>query len=157
MRKAGGVIALVGALIVAASSFAGWEERTGSLGTSSSPSRTGSLAQNLSFGPSTTVATESIDAFGPYLPLIVIVVGLLAYAAYLALRPSETLSPRAWQAGAAAAVASLAMGALIIVAMLIADPSDWWLDTGFFAGVVAGVIAAVVLRRAGRPSTGVSD
>jgi hypothetical protein len=156
MRKAGGAVALVGALLVLTSSFAGWEERTGSLGTSSSPSRTGSIAQNLSFGPSTTAATGSIDAFGPYLPLVLMVVGLLAYAAYLAFR-SEALSPRAWQAGAAAAVAALAMGALVIVVMLVTDPSDWWLDTGFFAGVAAGVIAAVLLRRAGRPSTGVSD
>ena len=146
MRKAGGAIALVGALLVATSSFAGWEQATGSLGTSSSPSRTGSIAQNLSFRPSTTVTTESIDAFGPYLPLILVVVALLGYAAYVSLR-GGTLPLRAWQAAAAAAAASLVLGAIFVIAMLAFDPSDWWLDTGFFAGLAAGAIAAVLLRR----------
>ncbi len=146
MRKVGGVIALVGALLVATSSFAGWEAASGSLGTSSSPSRTGSLAQNLSFRPSTTVTAESIDAFGPYLPLLLIVVALLAYAAYVSLR-GGTLPARGWQAAAAAAVGSLVLGATFVIAMLTFDPSDWWLDTGFFAGLAAGAIAAVLLRR----------
>lgn len=146
MRKAGGAIALLGALLVATSSFAGWEEASGSLGTSSSPSRTGSVAQNLSFRPSTTVSTESIDAFGPYLPLLLIVVALLGYVAYVSLR-GGTLPVRAWQAAAAAAAASLVLGAIFVIAMLTVDPSDWWLDTGFFAGLAAGAIAAFLLRR----------
>ncbi|MEX2046535.1 MAG: hypothetical protein WEE03_05185 [Chloroflexota bacterium] len=153
MRKAGGAVALVGAVLVLTSSFAGWEEATGSLGTSSSPSRTGSLAQNLSFRPSTSVTTESIDAFGPYLPLILVVVALLAYAAYAALR-SGALPARAWQAAAAAAAASLVLGVVFVIAMLAADPSDWWLDTGFFAGLAAGIVAAVLLRREGQPVAG---
>src|SRR5258705_11888440 len=114
MRKAGGLIALVGALLVATSSFAGWEQAGGSVGTSSSPSRTGSLAQNLSFRPSTTVSAESIDAFGPYLPLLLIVVALLAYAAYVSLR-SGTLPARGWQAAAAAAGASLVLAAIFVL------------------------------------------
>lgn len=146
MRKVGGVIALVGALLVATSSFAGWEERTGSLGTSSSPSRTGSVAQNLSFGPSTTATTESIDAFGPYLPLTLVVVALLAYAAYLSLR-SGALPPLAWRAAAGAAGTSLVLGAFFVIAMLVFDPADWWFDTGFFAGIAAGVVAGVILWR----------
>src|SRR6185436_10033966 len=143
MRKAGGVIALLGAILVATSSFAGWEQATGSLGTSSSPSRTGSLAQNLSFRPSTTFTTESIDAFGPYLPLILIVVALLAYAAYVSLR-SGPLPARGWQAAAAAAGASLVLGVIFVIAMLAFDPSDWWLDTGFFAGIIAGAVGAAL-------------
>lgn len=153
MRKAGGAIALLGALLVATSSFAGWEEASGSLGTSSSPSRTGSLAQNLSFRPSTTVTTESIDAFGPYLPLILIVVALLGYAAYVSLR-SGALTGRAWQAAAAAAGATLLLGGIFVIAMLAFDPSDWWLDTGFFAGLAAGVISAGLLRREGTAAAG---
>jgi hypothetical protein len=153
MRKAGGAVALFGALVVATSSFAGWEEASGSLGTSSSPSRTGSLAQNLSFRPSTTVSTESIDAFGPYLPLILIVVALLGYAAFVSLR-NGTLPSRAWQAAAAAGAASLVLGAFFVIAMLAFDPSDWWLDTGFFAGVAGGAIAAFLLRRDGQRSSG---
>lgn len=146
MRKLGGAIALMGALLVATSSFAGWEEATGSLGTSSSPSRTSSLAQNLSFGPRTTSTTQSIDAFGPYLPLILAVVALLAYAAYLALR-SGALPPRAWQAAASAAGTSLVLGTAFVIAMLVFDPSDWWFDTGFFVGIAAGVVAGVLLWR----------
>jgi hypothetical protein len=153
MRKAGGAIALLGTLLVATSSFAGWEEASGSLGTSSSASRTGSLAQNLSFRPSTSVTTESIDAFGPYLPLILIVVALLGYAAYVSLR-SGALPSRAWQAAAAAAGATLLLGAIFVIAMLAFDPSDWWLDTGFFAGLAAGVIAAGLLRREGTAAAG---
>lgn len=146
MRQVGGAIALLGALLVATSSFAGWEERSGSLGTSSSSSRTSSVAQNLSFGPSTTATTASIDAFGPYLPLILVVVALLAYAAYLSLR-SGALPPRAWQAAAGAAGISLVLGAFFVIAMLVFDPSDWWFDTGFFAGIAAGVVAGVILWR----------
>ena len=146
MRKAGGAVALIGALLVLTSSFAGWEEASGSLGTSSSPSRTGSFAQNLSFRPSTTVTTESIDAFGPYLPLLLIVAALLAYAAYVSLR-SGPLPPRAWQAAAAGAAAALALGGVFVVAMLAFDPSDWWLDTGFFAALVGGAVGAYLLRR----------
>ena len=152
MRKAAGAVALLGALLVATSSFAGWEEATGSLGTSSSPSRTGSIAQNLSFRPSTTVTTGSIDAFGPYLPLILIVVALLGYVAYVSLR-GGTLPSRAWQAAAAAAAASLVLGAIFVIAMLAFDPSDWWLDTGFFAGLGGGAIAAFLLRRGEQAST----
>jgi hypothetical protein len=146
VRKAGGALALVGALLVLTSSFAGWEERTGSLGLSTSPSRTRSFAQNFSFNPSTTVSTESIDAFGPYLPLILVLVALLGYAAYVSLR-GGALPSRAWQAAAAAAGASLVLGAIFVIAMLALDPSDWWLDTGFFAGLIAGIVAAVLLRR----------
>jgi hypothetical protein len=146
MRKAGGAVALLGALLVATSSFAGWEEATGSLGASSSPSRTGSLAQNLSFRPSTTVRTESIDAFGPYLPLILILAALLGYVAYASLR-GGTLPSRAWQLAAAAAAASLLFGVIFVIAMLAVDPADWWLDTGFFAGLAGGAIAAFLLRR----------
>jgi hypothetical protein len=152
MRKVGGAFALLGALLVATSSFAGWEEATGGLGSSTSPSRTGSLAQNLSFRPSTSVSTESIDAFGPYLPLILIVVALLGYAGYVSLR-GGTLPARAWQAAAAAAAASLVLGAIFVVAMIAFDPSDWWLDTGFFAGLAGGAIAAFLLRRDEQTST----
>ncbi len=145
MRKAGGAVALIGALVVLTSSFAGWEEATGSLDVSTSPSRTRSFAQNFSFNPSTTVNTESIDAFGPYLPLILIVVAMLGYVAYVSLR-SGALPMRAWQAAVAAAGASLSLGAIFVIAMLALDPSDWWLDTGFFAGIAAGIIAALLLR-----------
>ncbi len=151
MRKAGGAIALLGALLVATASFAGWEEAAGALGTSSSPSRTGSFAQNLSFRPSSTVTTESIDAFGPYLPLILVVVALLGYAAYVSLR-GGSLPARAWQAAAAAAAASLVLGVIFVIAMVAADPSDWWLDTGFYAGLAGGAIAAFLLRRDIQPS-----
>jgi len=152
MRKAGGAAALLGALLVATSSFAGWEEATGSLGASTSPSRTGSFSRSFSFRPSTTVTTESIDAFGPYLPLILVVVALLGYVAYVSLR-GGALPSRAWQAAAAAAAASLALGAIFVIAMLALDPSDWWLDTGFFAGLAGGAIAAFLLRRDGQEST----
>lgn len=146
MRKAGGVVALIGALLVLTSSFAGWEEASGSLGTSSGASRTGSFAQNLSFRPSTTFATESIDAFGPYLPLLLIVVALLGYAAYVSLRGGP-LPARAWRAAAAGAAAALILGGVFVIAMLAFDPSDWWLDTGFFAALIGGALAAYLLRR----------
>lgn len=73
-------------------------------------------------------------------------IGLLGYVAYASLR-SAPLPTRAWQA----AVASLILGAVFVIAMLAFDPSDWWLDTGFFAGLAAGIIAAVLLRRESQP------
>jgi hypothetical protein len=145
MRKVGGAIALVGALLVLFSGFAGWEERTGSLGVSTSPSRRGGGLEYF-YNPSTTVTGGSIDAFGPFLPLILIVAGLLAYVAFVSLRDGP-LPARAWQAAAAGAAASLVVAVIFVVAMLAVDPSDWWLDTGFFAGLAGGAIAAFLLRR----------
>ena len=52
-----------------------------------------------------------------------------------------------WIVPAGAAVLTILLGVVFIVVMLFEDPTDWWLDTGFFAGVLAGGAAAFVLAR----------
>jgi hypothetical protein len=152
MRKQAGAAALLGALLVVTSDFAGWYTRSSGLATSSSPSRTGSAAQNLFFSYSASESTDAINVWGPYLPLLLIVIGLLGATAYLTLRtppPSLALPMGAplWMVPALAAAATLAFGLIFVITMLIADPEDWWLDLGFFAGVIAGAVAATLLRR----------
>jgi hypothetical protein len=158
VRRQAGAVALLGALLVLTSDFAGWYSRQTGLGVSSSPNRTGSAAQNLFFSYTATESSDAINIWGPYLPLLLVVVGLLGLTGYLALRttpPSLALpmnAPR-WRVPAAAAAATLVFGAIFVVTMLLADPDDWWLDVGFFAGLVGGGLAAFMLRRT-EPSPG---
>jgi hypothetical protein len=151
-------VAVLGALLLVTSDFAGWYTRGSGLATSSSPSRTGSAAQNLFFSYTASESTDAVNIGGPYLPLLLVVIGLLAATAYLTLRtPPPTLAlplgAPLWAVPALAAAATLAFGLIFVIAMLIADPEDWWLDVGFFAGTIAGVVAAAMLRRE-RASTG---
>ena len=152
MRKQAGAVALFGALLVLTSDFAGWYTRSSGLGTSSSPSRTGSAAQNLFFSYTASESTDAINIWGGYLSLLLVVIGLLGLTAWLTLKappPSLSLPMGAplWMVPAVAAAATLAFGLIFVVAMLMADPDDWWLDVGFFAGAISGVVAAVLLRR----------
>ena len=153
VRRQAGAVALLGALLVLTSDFAGWYSRQTGLGVSSSPTRTGSAAQNLFFSYTASEATDAINIWGPYLPLLLIVVALLGLTGYLTLRtppPALALPMNAslWMVPATAAAATLVFGVIFLVAMLIADPEDWWLDVGFFAGLVGGGLPAFMLRRA---------
>jgi hypothetical protein len=157
MRKQAGAVALLGALLVLTSDFAGWYTRGSGLGTSVSPSRTGSAAQNLFFSYTASESTDTINIWGAYLPLLLIVIGLLGLTAWLTLKaPPPTMSlpmgAPLWTVPALAAAATLAFGLIFVIAMLMADPEDWWLDVGFFAGAISGVIAAVLLRRERAPA-----
>lgn len=152
VRRQAGAVALLGALLVLTSDFAGWYSRSTGLGTSVSPPRTSTNAQDLFFSYTASESTDAINIWGPYLPLLLIVVGLLAFTAYLTLRtPSPTVSlpmgAAVWMVPAAAAAATLAFGLIFVVVMLIEDPTDWWLDVGFFAGAIAGGGAAILLKR----------
>jgi hypothetical protein len=152
VRKQAGAVALVAALLVVTSDFAGSYTRSSGLATSSSPSRTASAAQNLFFSYSASESTDAINIWGPYLPLLLVVIALLAATAYLTLRtppPSLVLPLGAplWIVPAVAAATTLAFGLIFVIAMLIADPEDWWLDVGFFAGAIGGIVAAAMLRR----------
>jgi hypothetical protein len=152
VRRQAGAVALFGALLVLTSDFAGWYSRRTGLGVSSSPSRTGSAAQDLFFSYTANESSDAINIWGPYLPLLLVVAGLLALTAYLTLRtapPSLALPLGAplWSVPAAAAAATGVFGIIFVVAMLVADPDDWWLDVGFFAGIVSGIVAAALLRR----------
>src|SRR6185503_2020477 len=154
VRKQAGAVALLGALLVLTSDFAGWYTRTSGLSTSVSPQRReATIAQNLFFSYSASESTDTINIWGPYLPLLLIVIGLLAATAYLTPRtPPPTLAlpmgAPLWTVPALASAATLALGLIFVIAMLIADPEDWWLDVGFFAGAIAGAVAATMLRRA---------
>src|SRR5204862_2164295 len=98
-------------------------------------------AQNLFFSYTASDATATINTWGPYLPLLLVVVALLGITGYLTVRtPPPTLAlPRnapLWMVPAAAAAATVAFGLIFVIAMTLADPDDWWLDIGFFAGAI---------------------
>lgn len=152
MRKGAGIVALVGALVVLASDFGGWYSRDAQQLRETTPSLTGSMVPESWYFWRTSESWESINILTPYAPLLLIVVGLLAWTAYIALRTrSGTLAAPSrlpvWTVPAAGAAITLALGLIFVAAMLIADPNDWWLDAGFYAGLLAGGISAFLLSK----------
>ena len=145
------MLALLGALVVLATDFGGWYSREVSMVTETGPSMTGSGSEFFySFRGSD--ATGAINLFAmPYGLLLLVVAALLALTAYLTLlRPATSPLPvpaPLWIVPAGAAALTILLGVVFIVVMLFEDPTDWWLDTGFFAGVLAGGAAAFVLAR----------
>ncbi len=156
------VSAAIGVLILLLTDFAGWEEGFGSLGTSVSPSRTGSAAQNLTFTPKSEYVSSYIALDSAYFPLVVLMAGLLGYAGYTAWQGMRKGDPgvariavkRGFLAAMAASGLSLAVGVIFSLAMMAGD-ADWWLDWGFYGGLLLGALSAALLglalRRHGRP------
>lgn len=147
VRKAAGVVALLGGLVVLLTDFGGWYSREVSMVTETGPSMTGSGSEFFySFRGSD--ATGAINLFAmPYGLLLLVVAALLGLTAYLALRPPPKPPLPVWIVPAGAAALTVLFGLIFVAVMLIEDPTDWWLDTGFFAGLLAGGAAAFVLAR----------
>ena len=86
--------------------------------------------------------------------------GLLFYAAYVSYQhlrsvdqPGVLQKPQlAFNAAVLATLASIVAGILFVVVIAIKDPEDWWLDLGFYGGVIGGALTAIFLRLALRAS-----
>jgi hypothetical protein len=144
MRKAAGVIAAFGALIVLTTDFGGWYSRE--ISQIGETSVTGSGAETFYFFRGADQAGAINLLTMPYGLLLLVVAGLLVLTAYLAFRATRIPVP-AWSVPAGAAGLTLLLGLIFVAVMLIEDPNDWWLDTGFYAGLVTGAAAAFALAR----------
>ena len=135
------ITSVVGAIMLLAGDFAGWEYQA-------------------AYGDQTLYRAGSIGLIGPYFVVVAAFAGLLFYAAYVSyqhLRFGDTpvVLKRLQLAIYAAVLASLASfvaGILFVVVIAIKDPDDWWLDVGFYGGVIGGALAAIFLRLALRAS-----
>jgi hypothetical protein len=100
-----------------------------------------------------------IDAGGP---LAILIFGGLAAALFYStglsvftlMNQDSTLDRKWFQLGIllaiAVAIISLIGGLYFVVSMLSDEPEDWWLDAGFFGGVIGGALTAVFLYLAQR-------
>jgi MFS family permease len=88
-----------------------------------------------------------------YFVIIAALSGLLLFTAWATLRslmavydpgPRRRLKTASWTA-IGAALGSLAGGLIFIVAMGRVEPIQWWLDWGFYGGLIGGALAAALL------------
>jgi hypothetical protein len=74
-----------------------------------------------------------------------------SYVSYLKLAskpiPKDWLQ-KAFLGSAGVTVAAVLGGLYFIVDMTLSDPTDWWLGTAFYAGVIGGGLTAVFLHLA---------
>ncbi len=129
------ITSFCGFVILLTTDFAGWEEE-------------------IAYVPSTIYRTYSINIFSGYFIIIGTLASGLAYAtfiSYIFLRVGDTApNPNnlrlAFYGATAVAAASLIAGILFLIVLSIKDPVDWWLDTGFYAGLIGGGSTALLLR-----------
>jgi len=129
------ITSFVSFVLLLATDFAGWEEEVG-------------------FVTGTIYRTYSISITSGYFIIIGTLAGGLLYAtyvSYLFLRigdPAPDLKHLrlAFYGATAVAVASFVAGVLFLVVLSIKDTNDWWLDTGFYGGLIGGALTAILLR-----------
>ena len=129
------ITSVVGAALLLATDFAGWSSST-------------------SGGGITVEASGYIGLLTVYFPLIAVLSGTLLYCGYVsftALRhPEQSPDPRyidlAYK-GSVAVFSTVLVGALVFATiMLTNEPDDWWLDSGFYGGMIGSLLTAVLLR-----------
>ena len=129
------ITSFVGFVLLLVTDFAGWEEQ-------------------VDYVPSSIYRTYSISITSGYFIIIFAFAGALLFATYVSyrfLRPSGStpdlnMLRLASYGAAAVAVASFITGVLFLVVLSIKDPSDWWLDSGFYGGLIGGALTAILLR-----------
>ena len=129
------ITSFVGFVLLLSTDFAGWEEE-------------------IEYVPGTIYRTYSISIFSGYFIIIGTLASGLVYAtfiSYMFLRVGDTApNPNnlrlAFYGATAVAAASLIAGILFLIVLSIKDPVDWWLDTGFYAGLIGGGSTALLLR-----------
>ena len=96
----------------------------------------------------------SIHLLTYYFPLIAVLPGTLLYSAYVSFKamsnpenpPDVIAIDRAYK-GAIAVFATVMVGALVFAVIMLTDePDDWWLDSGFYGGMIGGLLTALLLR-----------
>ena len=129
------ITSVVGMGLLLATDFAGWEEE-------------------VNYVPSTIYRTYSISISSGYFIIIVVLAASLLFAAYVSyiMLRSSNLAPDvvslrlAFYGATSAALASLIAGALFVVVLSIKDANDWWLDSGFYGGLIGGALTAIFLQ-----------
>jgi hypothetical protein len=95
-----------------------------------------------------------IGLLTPYFPLIAVLSGTLFFCAYVSFtvlrspeeEPDAYFIGRAYR-GSIAVFATVLMGALVFsVIMLMDEPEDWWLDSGFYGGMIGSLLTAILLH-----------
>lgn len=129
------ITSVVGAVLLLATDFAGWYAAYGG-------------------GGIRVQEWGNIGLLTPYFPLIAVLSSTLIYCAYVsftALRnpdemPDAVAIDRAYK-GAVAVFATVLVGALVFIAIILMDePDDWWLDSGFYGGMIGSLLTAILLR-----------
>lgn len=138
------MIASIGALVLLTTDFGGWYSREVSQVTETSMTGVGQQTFYFFRGSDTGGAINLVTM--PYGLLLLVLAGLLALTAFLAFRPRKIPVP-VWIVPAGAAALTVLYGLIFVVVMLVEDPNDWWLGTGFYAGLVTAAAAAFVLAR----------
>jgi hypothetical protein len=129
------IISVFGAILLLATDFAGWFYTSSSSG-------------------------YRVDEWGyiglltPYFPLIAVLSCALLFCTYIsftALRnqeeePDALVIGQAYR-GSIAIFATVLLGALVFtVIMLLDEPDDWWLDSGFYRGMIGSLLTAIPLH-----------
>ena len=125
----------VGMVLLLATDFAGWEEE-------------------IEYVPSTIYRTYAINITSGYFIIIVALAAALLFAAYVSYnflrsgdQPPDVMKLRmAFYGATSAAITSLIAGILFMVVLTVKDANDWWLDSGFYAGLIGGALTAIFLR-----------
>ena len=129
------ITSVFGAILLLATDFAGWFFTSSSSG-------------------------YRVDVWGdislltPYFPLIAVLSGTLIFCAYVAFtvlrnpdeKPDTHVIGRAYR-GSIAVFATVLVGALVFsVIMLLDEPEEWWLDSGFYGGMIGSLLTAILLH-----------
>ena len=147
MRKGAGIVAVVGALAALLYDFGGWYTRSASEVFDTTPSAV-SIVPDTWYFWSVSESYGAVSIASPYAPLLLILIALLGFTAYLAFRGRPRfLPPRTplWVFPAAAFVLTVLYAFIFMAVMVVEDPDDWWLDTGFYLAAVASLISAFLI------------
>ena len=129
------ITSVVGAVLLLATDFAGWFSSYG-----------GGGIRVQEYG--------SIHLLTVFFPLIAVLSATLIYCAYVSFKalsnpddPPDTVAIDRAYKGSVAVFATVIVGALVFsIIMLIDEPDDWWLDSGFYGGMIGALLTAVLLR-----------
>ena len=131
------ITSMVGAIMLLVADFAGWE-------------------YSVAYGDQNLYRGGSIGLISSYFIVIAVFAGLLLYAAYVCyqcLKPDETgllqsRLQRGFYAAGLAALACLVAGILFALVIAFEEVEDWWLDLGFYGGLIGGALTATFFRLA---------
>ena len=129
------ITSVVGSIMLLADDFGGWYYQ-------------------ISYGGTQVDRYGSVGLWSVYFPVILVLAGVLlygTYVSYLGLRPgspapSRNIVRRAYL-GAVGVFVVMIMAALAFNLIMVAqDLEDWWLDAGFYGGIIGAGLSALLLR-----------
>ena len=105
-------------------------------------------------------AGNNLDRYGevglltPYFPVVAALAGLMLYGAYVSYTAIknegsiENLASinRAYKIMLGTFIATIVLGIVFVAVISFQDVEDWWLDAGFYGGVVGSGLSALLMR-----------